>query len=106
MITELAQRLADLVRGIPGVIALYNATPLPIRLTLDVGDRLRGAGASASSEVSVVDGPEGLAITVSIGVADEVSALTVSREVYDAIVREFGGASPERAITVRVSSIG
>lgn len=106
MTTELAQRLAGLVRAIPGVIALYAATPLPTRLAIDVADRLRRAGASASSEVSVVEGASGLAVTVSIGVADEASASSVSREVYDAIVREFGGPSRERAITVRVSSIG
>ena len=105
--TELAHRIDALVRGIPGVVALYDATPLPRRIAGNTVGLLRGdtAGASASP-VSVIEEESRLEVAVSIGVADGASATAVSRRVYDAIVAEFGGPAPARSITVRVSSIG
>ncbi|MBC7725602.1 MAG: hypothetical protein H7146_12810 [Burkholderiaceae bacterium] len=110
---DLSRRLADLVRGVPGVVTLYDASPLPSRIleaAAGIGGLALGSTAdvakSADNIVSVIEGDDLTAISVSIGVSDTASASAVCRAVHDLIAEQFGGPSPDRTISVRISSIG
>ena len=97
--TALAQHLDDVVARIPGVTAVYSATPAIVNAVT----QLALAGAPAS-RVSVAQGDGGLTVTASIGVDPDAQAPAVAAAVAAAVVAEIGGNDPA-TVTVRVSRV-
>lgn len=100
---ELAASLDELVRGLPGVSALYRSGPLLAKIVAIGSQALRSDADGPLVRVESGDGA--VSVTATIGVAAE-SATQTCRAVHDAIaahllMRGFDGA----AIAVTVAHV-
>ncbi|TFC94106.1 MULTISPECIES: hypothetical protein [Cryobacterium] len=124
-LAEFAREMESVVRSVPGVTAVYPATPVVVTVVATVVATVAstvstavsavvGAGGEAAAElaktpalVSVSTGKDGLRVAASIGVASGDSSTEVCRRVHDSIA-ESGGITEFTAIdtiTVTVASI-
>ena len=125
---ELARELESVVRSVPGVTAVYPASPVIVTVvaavvsavvstvtsTVSAVSAVVGAGGDAPTErattpalVAVTTGKAGLKVAASIGVASADSSTEVCRHVHDAIAASAGMADVAAidSITVTVASI-
>ena len=81
MSDDLAARLDDVVRAVPGVSVLYSATPAIVTSV-----RQLASGGTTTSLVQVREGEHGLRIVASIGVLATVQGPQTAAEVSAAIL--------------------
>ncbi|CAN5192516.1 hypothetical protein BH11ACT5_BH11ACT5_10510 [soil metagenome] len=96
---ELAARLDEVVRGVPGVSALYSATPAIVTSV-----RQLASGTAPASLISVRSSDDGCAIVASIGVASSVQGPRTAAAVSSAILAALP-ADLVASVHVRVSRV-
>lgn len=97
-LTELAHRLDEVVRAVPGVVTLFSADAALVRATRE----LTASVTPAMTSVRQTD--EGLQIIASVGVDTERQVPATAKEVSDAIRAAVSG-EPIAGLVVRVSRV-
>ena len=95
---ELALRLDDAVRAVPGVVALFSADAALVRATREL------TASVAPAMVSIRETDDGLQVVVSVGMNTDRQVPETTRAVSDAI-RDTVGGVPIAELVVRVSRI-
>ncbi|MFC5930553.1 hypothetical protein D6T64_16860 [Cryobacterium melibiosiphilum] len=104
---ELRDNLNRVLREVDGVTDLYDARPTALAAVTAVATRLTGR--PPVEPVVVASSREGLTVSVSLAVSENLPAADTCRRVFD-VVHDFVAAhAPEdtlRAVRIRVSRIG
>jgi len=98
--------IAALVGTVPGVMAIYTAQPVVAQTVKATVSALIGEPATAQ-RIHVADTPEGVDVSLHIGVAATDAAADVCRSVYDAVEANLTAAGQEiMRISIKVGRIG
>lgn len=95
---ELATRLDEVVRSVPGVLGLFSADAALVRATREL------TSTATPAMMKVTAGDDGLLIVASVGVSADRQAPLTARAVSAAIRTELG-AEPIADLTVRISRV-
>jgi hypothetical protein len=95
---ELALQLDEVVRGVPGVVALFSTRPAVVQSAREL------APASPVALVTVSRSSVGVSIEVSVGVASETQAPVTARGVSQAIRDALETGTPAD-IHVRIARV-
>ena len=98
-LAALAGHLDDVVRAVPGVSALYSATPAIVSSVRQIA-----SGGTAIGLVQVRAADEGLQILASIGVLPDVQGPATAAEVSSAILAAVPSGMDAK-VHVRISRI-
>ncbi len=107
-----------MVAAVPGVVTLYPAQAAPVVAVVSLVARVArteipplvvvsGSVRPAGAASAAVEEDDGMAVAVTIGVTEAVSAAETCREVYAAIVAHIArsGVAPARSVSVLVGAI-
>lgn len=97
----LAHELDALIGGVPGVSALYSATPMPERVLATVGKLITRLPTDIA-RTRVVEIETGTTIHIHIGVQDTTPAPDVCRNVYNAVEDHLHTAPRTTPVIIQV----
>lgn len=97
----LAHELDGIIEGVPGVTALYSATPMPERVIATIG-KLITRPPTDTARTRVVETETGTTIHIQIGVQDTTPASRVCRAVCTAVEDHVHTSPRTTPVTVQI----
>ena len=102
----LADEIESLIRATPGVTAVYPTAAIPVVVVGEVLAKTVVPDA-APKLVGVSIGADGITVTASVGVVDDVPAHVTGREVHARIMDYLERIEADtRGVTVRIGVVG